>query len=207
VRLLGRTAVECTRDDIAEAIGRDIAAVANAGDAADTLVIDPFAGSANTLYWILRHLPKASARGFELDSGVFELTRRNLDVLDLPIDVRNTDFRSALAALSIGPQQRLIVFIAPPWGHAFSDRGLDLRRTDPPVAEIVDTFKATFSKRPLLCAVQTHETVDRESLVDLGHRFDWSEPRLYTFDAPGRNHGLFLGTVAWHPTSTSPEGA
>src|SRR5690348_7148962 len=57
VRMLGRTAVECTPDVLADAIGRDVAAIAARATAARPLVLDPFAGSGNTLYWLLRHLP------------------------------------------------------------------------------------------------------------------------------------------------------
>src|SRR5262249_7525968 len=83
IRLLGRTAVECTRDDLADAIGRDIAGLTP--DTESALVVDPFAGSGNTLYWLLRHMPGARGLGFEIDSGVFELTRNNLAILGLPI--------------------------------------------------------------------------------------------------------------------------
>jgi hypothetical protein len=55
VRILGRTAVECTRDRLADRIGRDVAAVTRAASAASPLAIDLFAGSANTLHWIARH--------------------------------------------------------------------------------------------------------------------------------------------------------
>ena len=66
IRLLGRTAVECTRDQLADAIGRDIATTASS-TATDlltgALVIDPFGGSGNTLYWILQHMPRAHGPG------------------------------------------------------------------------------------------------------------------------------------------------
>jgi hypothetical protein len=49
IRLLGRTAVECTRDVLADAIAMDVAALAgSAPSASGTLVIDPFVGSGNT---------------------------------------------------------------------------------------------------------------------------------------------------------------
>ena len=55
VRLLARTAVECTRDALADRIGRDISALAATAPAVSgSVVVDPFAGSANTLYWIAR---------------------------------------------------------------------------------------------------------------------------------------------------------
>ena len=75
IRLLGRTAVECTRDELADTIGRDIAAVATKLGRVPSLVIDPFAGSGNTLYWILRHLPEARGLGCELDAAVFNSPR------------------------------------------------------------------------------------------------------------------------------------
>jgi hypothetical protein len=72
VRLLGRTAVECTRDILADAIGKDVAEVAAmAPGMPRALVVDLFVGSGNTLYWLLRHLPDARGVGFESDAGVF----------------------------------------------------------------------------------------------------------------------------------------
>src|SRR5262252_5057927 len=77
VRLLGRTAVECTRDCLGDRIGQDVAEVVASSPAPDVLVVDPFVGSGNTLYWLLRHLPGARGLGFESDAGVFQLTRNN----------------------------------------------------------------------------------------------------------------------------------
>src|SRR5678815_5179179 len=75
-RILGRTAVECTRDGLGDAIGRDVAAIATKSPPTSrTLVIDPFAGSGNTLYWLLHHLPDARGIGFESDAGVSRLTK------------------------------------------------------------------------------------------------------------------------------------
>src|SRR5262245_18889486 len=51
VRILGSTTVECTRDGLGEAIGKDVAAIVTTRPrAARTLIVDPFAGSGNTLY-------------------------------------------------------------------------------------------------------------------------------------------------------------
>jgi hypothetical protein len=84
VRLLGRTVVECTRDRLADAIGREVAvAVRSAPTSPLLLVLDPFAGSGNTLHWILRHLPEARGLGLEVDPQVFQLTQGNLSLLDL----------------------------------------------------------------------------------------------------------------------------
>ena len=81
VRLLGRTAVECTRDPLADRIGRDVAAVAaSLPPETRCVVVDPFAGSCNTLYWILRHVAPSRGVAFEFDPKVYELTRRNIEV-------------------------------------------------------------------------------------------------------------------------------
>jgi hypothetical protein len=79
VRILGRTAVECTRDLLAASIGRDIAAVAcTAPGISGSWVLDLFAGSGNTLYWIAKRVGAQRGIGFELDDAVFELARKNI---------------------------------------------------------------------------------------------------------------------------------
>jgi hypothetical protein len=201
VRLLGRTTVECTRDVLGDAIGRDVAATAAAAPhSLEAVVIDLFAGSGNTLYWLLRHLPGRRGLGFELDTEVFRLTRRNLEALSLPIDILNIDYRSGLTEASVAADRLLIIFVAPPWGDALdASAGLDLRRTKPPTTEIVDFLLRSFGENELLCAVQVHETVDPGSLAGLKARFDWSSLRLYGLNAPGENHGILLGTKRWLP--------
>jgi hypothetical protein len=47
IRLIGRTAVECTRDALADLIGRDVSSVATRLQSKNFVVIDPFAGSCN----------------------------------------------------------------------------------------------------------------------------------------------------------------
>src|SRR5262245_25708251 len=201
VRVLGRTAVECTRDTLGDAIGKDVAAIATTRPpTVRALVVDPFAGSGNTLYWLLRHLPGARGVGFESDASVFRLTRQNMSVLALPIEVLDADYQSGLAGLTVGRDELLVAFIAPPWGDALDKTaGLDLRRTAPPIAAIVDALFQKLSEHRLLCAIQIHETVLAASLAELRARFDWSIPRIYGLNAPGQNHGLLLGTRRWTP--------
>ena len=92
------------------------------------------------------------------------------------------------------------MFIAPPWGDAF-DRtsGLDLRRTTPPITEIVDFLLHRFSQNRLLCAIQVYEIVLPVSMAELRARFDWSTLRIYELNMPGQNHGILLGTKGWVP--------
>lgn len=201
VRLLARTAVECTRDELGDAIGQDVGSLGGkAPHAAGVVVVDPFAGSGNTLYWLLRHLPAARGLGFELDEGVFRITQQNFAELALPIDILNTDYQSGLTGVTVSADQLLITFIAPPWGDALNKtNGLDLRQTTPPIVEIVDFLIEAFADNPLLCAIQIYETVDPESLRELKSRFDWSAMRVYSLNAPGKNHGILLCAKRWAP--------
>jgi hypothetical protein len=200
IRLLGRTAVECTRDQLADAIGRDTAAAAQSLPATPGItVIDPFVGSGNTLYWILRHLPQAHGLGFELDRVVYQLTERNLSILGMSIEIRHADYLAALSELNVPEEQLLIAFIAPPWGDALSESaGLDLLGTNPPISQIVDSIARHFPNR-LLFSIQVYERIDPPSLAELTARFDWSALRIYDFNLKGQNHGLLLATRGWRP--------
>ena len=173
VRILGRTAVECTRDRLADLIGRDVAkVVAGLTSGRRAVVVDPFAGSGNTLYWLGRHVRGSTAVGFELDDAVFAATSRNVSALGLDLDIRHVDYLTGLRALAVPQTDLLAAFIAPPWGDALSEAsGLDLRRTAPPVSAIVDLLAATFPVQPILAAVQIYEIVEPDSLDELRSRF------------------------------------
>jgi predicted RNA methylase len=201
VRLLARTAVECTRDALADRIGRDVAAVARAARGiSQTVVVDPFVGSANTLYWLARHLRAHRAVGFELDKGVYEATRRNLTLVNLGVTLRRTDHDAGLAALRISADELLIVFVAPPWGDALDPvSGLDLRGTQPSVPAIVDLVARRFSSHKVLLATQVYEKVVAASLAEAVAGCQWSQLKIYDIDAPGHNHGLLLATLGWTP--------
>src|SRR5215472_15971954 len=203
VRLLGRTAVECTRDALADAIGRDIAAdAATAPSSGRPMIVDPFAGSGNTLHWITRHMPSAQAIGFELDQAVFGVSRQNLERLALPIELVHIDHLSGLTRLVTSADRLLVVFLAPPWGEALSESsGLDLRHTEPPVEEVVDVLVDRAAANQLLCAVQLFQNTDQASIDALSARFQWWAVHLYDVNPPGQNHGILLGTSGWVPAS------
>jgi hypothetical protein len=198
VRIPGRTAVECTRDQLASLIGHDIAAAARAAPTASLMVVDLFAGSGNTLYWIKRHTGARRAIGFELDDTVFELARINLSTMGLGIDLRHDSYQHGLQALKDPGEDLLILFVAPPWGHALSEgAGLDLRRTQPPVAEVIKATTYLLGRHKLLFAVQVHETVEPDSLAEVTAQLPWSAMTVYDINAPGQNHGLLLATWGW----------
>jgi hypothetical protein len=201
IRLLGRTAVECTRDVLGDRIGRDVAAVAaSLPPRTEFTAIDPFAGSCNTLYWILRHVPRSTGLAFELDPQVYELSRHNIAALDRTIELTRGSYRSSLAGRHLPTDHVLIVFVAPPWGTALDETiGLDLRRTTPPITDIIPELGQMYSRHRILFATQIYEKVSRDSLADLQAILDWSDLRVYDLNVAGRNHGILLGTKGWKP--------
>jgi hypothetical protein len=199
IRLLARTVVECTRDPLADLMGRDVAAAAReASKVSSSVVVDPFAGSGNTLHWIQRHVSARRGFGFELDDAVFEASRTNLSIVGSDVVLFRQSHEAGLTALSVPEDELLIVFVAPPWGDAFGGvSGLDLRRTEPPVTGVVDLIASTFPRHKVLLAVQVHECVVPDSLTDLTSRCDWSQLKTYDIDPAGKNHGLLLGALGW----------
>jgi hypothetical protein len=199
-RLLARTAVECTRDRLADLIGRDIAALAAGSPPWKAIVIDPFAGSANTLYWISRHVGARAAVGLELDDAVHATSKTNLSLLDLDITLLHGGYQIGLTEANTGVDDLVVVYVAPPWGDALgTSSGLDLRQTSPPVSEVIDHVRTTFDRNKVIVAVQLYETVVSKSLEDVSSRGDWATSLTYNIDPPGRNHGLLLMTLRCAP--------
>jgi hypothetical protein len=200
IRLLGRTAVECTRDAFGDRIGGDVASVARCMPSDHLVVIDPFAGSCNTLFWILRHLPNSEGIAFESDPQVFDLTHRNLAALGQRIGVVHGDYESLLEGYSFPEDRGIVTFVAPPWGSALDEvQGLDLSRTTPPMSEIVEQVVRRFSEQQILFAVQVYEKVSAPSLNQIRTQFEWSELCIYDINEKGRNHGILLGSKGWAP--------
>jgi hypothetical protein len=200
IRLLGRTAVECTRDPLGDRIGRDVASVARRTPSQHLVVVDPFAGSCNTLFWILRHLPNSECIAFESDPQVFELTYRNLAALGQRIEVVHGDYERLLEGYSFPEDRGIVTFVAPPWGTALDEvQGLDLNRTTPPISEVIEQVMRRFSEHKILFAIQVYEKVSACSLNGIGTLLDWTELRIYDISEKGRNHGILLGTKGWAP--------
>src|SRR5215471_18680561 len=112
IRVLGRTAVECTGDPLGNRIGRDVASVATRMPSNQLVVIDPFAGSCNTLFWILRHLPNSEGIAFESDLQVFEMTHRNLAVLGQRIELVHGDYVRLLEERRVQEDRGIVTFVA-----------------------------------------------------------------------------------------------
>jgi len=164
------------------------------------VVIDPFAGSCNTLFWILRRLPNSEGIAFESDLQVFEVTHRNLAVLGQRIELVHGDYVRLLEERRVQEDRGIVTFVAPPWGTALDEvRGLNLSRTTPPISEVIDQVACRFPKHRMLFATQVYEKISAPSLNQIQTRLDWSELRSYAINEAGRNHGVLLGTKGWAP--------
>jgi hypothetical protein len=199
VRILARTALKAVRDPLGNRIGQDVARVATtAPPGAAFGVTDPFAGSCNALFSILRHLPGADVLGFEFEQAIFEMTTRNIASLAAPIRLLHGDYRTLLGRHRFPADHRIVAFLAPPWADALkADTGFDLGRTKPPVGEIVRDFEHTYPDSPILYVIEVHEHLVPEPLAELRTRFDWSELSIYEIAGPTGRHGVLLGRNRW----------
>jgi hypothetical protein len=199
VRILARTCLEAVKDPLGEAIGRDVAkAIAPNSGKYKVGVVDPFAGSCNGLYALVRHLPGATGIGFEIQQSVFDLTRKNVAHLDAPIDLVFGSYKDHLALHRYPPDHLIVAFLAPPWGDALHPlTGLHLDRTNPPILEIVHDFEQVYGSQPVLYVTEVHELNEPTALEALASTFDWSDLRIYDVNAPGLQHGILLGARRW----------
>jgi len=110
------------------------------------------------------------------------------------------DYLRLLAERRVQEDRGMVIFIAPPWGTALDEvQGLDLRRTTPPVIEVIDEFARQFPTHKTLFAVQAYEQVSVPSLNQIRMRLDWTDVRIYPINDKGRNYGVILGTKGWVP--------
>jgi hypothetical protein len=199
VRILARTALEAVRDPLGNRIGEDVARVAATAPPGSAFgVVDPFAGSCNGLFLILRHLPLAEGLGFEFEQAIFDMTTHNIASLNAPIRLVHGDFRALLREHCFPAAHRIVTFLAPPWADALNaETGLDLGRTKPPVDDIIDDFERVYPNSPILYVVEVHERMVPEPLAAFRTRFEWSELNIYDLPGPTGRHGVLLGTKRW----------
>jgi hypothetical protein len=206
VRLLARTCLEAVKDPLGNKIGGDIAGVvARAPDSRPIGVVDPFAGSCNGLYGILRHLPGAKGIGFELEPAIFDLTTRNIAHLKAPIELIYGSYMDHVGSAKHAADHLVVVFLGPPWGDALHPvTGLHLDRTKPPILEIVRDFEQVYGSQPVLYVTEVHEVNEPTALKAVEAAFDWSDLQIYDVNVPGLQHGVLLGARRWVPERVGP---
>jgi 16S rRNA G966 N2-methylase RsmD len=201
VRILARTCLEAVKDPLGNKIGQDIAdVVALTSGKRPIGVVDPFAGSCNGLYSIVRHLPGSKGIGFEIELTVFDLTTRNIAHLKAPIELVHGSYKNLIASKKHPADHLVVVFLAPPWGDALQPTtGLHLDRTKPPILEIVHDFEQVYGSQPVLYVTEVHEVNEPVALKAVKTAFDWSDLRIYDVNVPGLEHGILLGARRWTP--------
>jgi hypothetical protein len=163
------------------------------------VILDPFAGSCNTLFWILQHLPNSEGIAFESDPQVFNLTRRNLAILNQRTISHIAVMRNSSRSVAC-PRIEVSLPSSPRRGALLDElQGLDLCRTAPAISEIIEELVLRFSKHKMISAIQVYEKVSAPSLNQIRTMLDWNALRIYDINEKGRNHGILLGSIGWAP--------
>jgi hypothetical protein len=164
VRLLGRTAIECSVDAYSAAVAGQVAAHGSGTPepGPDAFVADLFCGSGNMGFHLGRRLG-LPVHASELDPLVHDHTRDSLTALGIEIDLQLLDYRDMLGKLGAASPRDTYV-VEPPWGPAFTPHGLDLEATSPPVPQILADITASRDGTPCLVVIKTNDQIARDSL-------------------------------------------
>lgn len=164
LRLLGRTAIECSVDAYSAAVADRVAGCCPGAPAPEpgAFVADLFCGSGNMGFHLGRRLGLA-VHASDLDPLVHDHTRHNLTALGIDIDLQLLDYRDMLGKLGAASPQDTYV-VEPPWGPAFTPLGLDLAATSPPVPQILADIAASRAGTPCLVVIKTNDQIARDSL-------------------------------------------
>ncbi|WP_405163200.1 hypothetical protein OG203_44235 [Nocardia sp. NBC_01499] len=161
LRILGRTAIECSVDAYAIAVANWLAA-SEFAPPADAFVADLFCGSGNIGYHLGDRLD-IPVHAAELDPLVFDHTRHNFSVMDIGVNLQLLDYRDLLSKLGASSPTDIYV-VEPPWGPAFTADGLNLATTAPPVPEILADIAASRRGVPCLIVIKTNDQIAYDSL-------------------------------------------
>ena len=111
VRILARTTLEAVRDPLGNRIGEDVARIAARAPPGSVFgVVDPFAGSCNGLFWIMRHLPGAEGLGFEFEQAIFDMSSRNIESLGASIQLVHGDYGKLLGQHRFPGAHHIVAF-------------------------------------------------------------------------------------------------
>jgi hypothetical protein len=174
IRMIGRTAVEMTRDFHAEFIGKSVAETLRPFGAIPD-VIDAFTGSGNLLYHVARALKARRLVGLDVTAEVMDRTKKNFSRLRMlgkvglsRVELHQQDWENAVSHFQKRPS---LFILAPPWGEAFTEKGLDLGKTTPPVGDILDNLSRRVKGAPSFALVQTHPRMIKSSLDAIAQRY------------------------------------
>lgn len=193
IRILGRTAVECTTDPHATAIAEGVEAQMRALGVRRWSVVDLFAGSGNLLYHLAARTSADPVLGFERDPDIFALTRANLVAVGSRARLHLGAFEDELRAERIPADRPCVVCLHPPWGRGFRfDAGLDLRRTDPPTPDIVEAVEARLPEHALFLLHHIHERMVEASVEAVTRGWRIHVRRVTGGSPPGMNSAYLI---------------
>ncbi|MBS0237411.1 MAG: hypothetical protein JSR89_03180 [Proteobacteria bacterium] len=168
IRILGRTAVEVTRDRYAEFMAKSVAHTLASNGCRISDVIDPFVGSGNLLYHLLQATMATRGCGLDINRDILTLTESNFSRLRLLRRLRHTRLTFQPLDWSQSPSyienRATLVVVCPPWGDAFDEAGLDLRKTAPPVPNVLRTLRGSERSGPIFALIPTHPSMVTESV-------------------------------------------
>ena len=139
-------------------------------------MIDPFVGSGNVLYHLVREAKPERGIGIDQNREVLAAARSNFDRLrrldrlgGTAIELREGDWSRVV---DLACEGATLLVVMPPWGTAYTqEHGLDLRETTPPVLQILEKARAVGGGGPLFALVQTDPRVVVDSLEEILARY------------------------------------
>ncbi|EYF07706.1 hypothetical protein [Chondromyces apiculatus] len=154
LRVLGRTALECTVDMHCVAIAEALyTLLGRPRRTPDLLVADLFCGSGNVGFHLGRRLG-VLVQASELDARVHAATQHNLSATGGPVALHRADYRDLLGQLAPrGPHDTYVV--APPSGAASLPDDGTPGDTSPPLGAIVDGIRRSRRGAPFLVVLKT----------------------------------------------------
>lgn len=193
VRLFGRTVTECTTDPHAIAIAQAVRDQAEKLGLIRWSVVDLFAGSGNFLYHLAARTRAEPALGFERDPAIFELTRTNLERAASRARLYMGPFQDCLRPELVPDDRACVVCLHPPWGAGFSfEHGLDLRRTEPPTADILQTVRRCLPGYRLVFVHHIHERMVDASVDEATRGYRIHARGVTRGSPPGMNAGYII---------------
>lgn len=193
VRLFGRTAVECTTDPHAIAIARAVGEQARALGLVRWSLVDLFAGSGNFLYHLAAETGADPVLGLERDPDIFELTRANLECTGSRARLHLGAFQDCLGPALVPDDRACVVCLHPPWADGFSFQdGLDLRKTDPPTADILRVARERLPGHRLVFVHHVHEKMVEASVAEVTRGYRIHTRGVTRGSPPGMNTGYII---------------
>jgi hypothetical protein len=176
IRICGRTAVEVTRDRHAEFLGRSVAKTLSGIGQRIADVVDPFVGSGNLLCHMVRATKANRAVGLDNSKDVMDLTRRNFARLRAFGRLRLDDLQlhqdNWTACDAYVENRPTLIIVAPPWGDAFDACGLDVRKTAPPMNDVLKCLANRTTTASIFAMLQIHPLMVQESVEELKRTYN-----------------------------------